>query len=102
MPATIKGFHLVALVPIVLAAVEVFWTIFLLVMLAEAIRLGEDTPLRTPLLEQLAMIPGLLGVFAAIVIPFRYRLKAREYAALVVGALACLPLVILFGMELAR
>jgi hypothetical protein len=38
-------------------------------------------------------------VLAALVIPFRYRLKLREYAALVVGALACLPLVILFGEE---
>ena len=89
-----------ALVPLVLAAVEVFWTIFLLAMLAEAIRLGEETPLRTNALNWLGMIPGVLGVLAAFVIPFCYRLKAREYLALAIGALACLPLVILLGTDL--
>jgi hypothetical protein len=103
IPATIKGFHLVALLPMALAVVELFWTVFLLAMLAEAIRLGEETPLRTHALDVMAMIPGVLGVLAAVVIPFRYRLKALEYVALVVGALACLPLVLLFGQEwLAR
>jgi hypothetical protein len=100
IPATIKGFRLVALVPMALAVVEVFWTVFLLAMLAEAIRLGEETPLRTQALNYMGMIPGVLGMLAAIVIPFRYRLKALEYVALVVGALACLPLVLLFGEEL--
>ena len=82
-----------------LAVVEMFWTVFLLAMLAEAIRLGEQTPLRTHALEALGVIPGVLGVLAALVIPFRHRLKALEYAAVAVGALACLPLVILFGWE---
>jgi hypothetical protein len=98
-PSTFKGFQLVALAPLALAVVEVFWTVFLLAMLAEAIRLGEQTPLRTNALYPLGMIPGVLGVLAALVIPFRYQLKLREYAAVVVGALACLPLVILLGQE---
>jgi hypothetical protein len=100
-PATFMGFQLIAAVPMALAVVEVFWSIFLLAMLAEAIRLGEETPLRTQphLLDQLGMIPGILGVLAAIAIPFRYRLKTLEYVALVVGALACLPLVLLFAQE---
>jgi hypothetical protein len=104
IPATIKGFRLVALVPMALAVVEVLWTVFLLAMLAEAIRLGEETPLRTQthLLGVLGLIPGVLGVLAAIVIPLRHRLKALEYVALLVGALACLPLVIVFGKELLR
>jgi hypothetical protein len=98
-PATFMGFQLVAAVPMALAVLEVFWTVFLLAMLAEAIRLGEETPLRTHLLDLLAMIPGTLGVLAAIVIPFRFRLKMLERVALVVGALACLPLVLLFAQE---
>ena len=90
-----------ALVPVAFAVLEVFWTVFLLAMLAEANRLGEETPLRTPdVLDEMGMIPGVLGVLAAIVIPLRYRLKTLEYVALVVGALACLPLVLLFGQEL--
>jgi hypothetical protein len=82
------------------AVLEIFWTVFLLAMLAEAIRLGEETPLRTHVLDELGMIPGVVGVLAAVVIPLRYRLTTLEYVALVVGALACLPLVLLFGQEL--
>jgi hypothetical protein len=100
LPATFKGFQLVALVPMAFAVLEIFWTVFLLAMLAEAIRLGEETPLRTHVLDELGMIPGVVGVLAAVVIPLRYRLTTLEYVALVVGALACLPLVLLFGQEL--
>src|SRR5688500_2022858 len=94
------GIRLVALVPMAFAIFEVFWTVFLLAMLAEAIRLGEKTPLQGPTLDVMGMIPGVLGVLAAIVIPFRHRLRTFEYLALVVGALACVPLVIVFGDEL--
>jgi hypothetical protein len=100
LPTTFKGFHLVALVPLALAFVQVAWTVVLVVALAEAIRVGEKTPLQTHAFEVLGMIPGVLGVLAAMVIPLFRRLKALEYLALVVGALACLPLVILFARDL--
>jgi succinate-acetate transporter protein len=82
------------------AAFGVFWTVFLLAILAESFRVGEKTALQGPALDMMGMIPGVLGVLAALVIPFCYRLSMVEYVALVVGALACLPALILFGDEL--
>jgi hypothetical protein len=90
LSSTLLGLRLVSLVPVALAFVEVFWTLALL---------GSETTLQTRELDAVGMIPGLLGVLAAIVIPFLYRLKWFEYLALVAGALLCLPLVIAFGSE---
>jgi hypothetical protein len=98
-PATVKGFHLVAVVPMMFAVASFVWAFALLIGLAEAYRVGEKTILQTDAFGLLGMIPGVLGVLAAIVIPLVYRLKALEYLALVVGALACLPLLLLFGRE---
>jgi hypothetical protein len=91
LSSTFLGMRLVSLIPMALAFVEVFWTVALL---------GSETTLQRHELDAVGMVPGLLGVLAAIVIPFLYRPKALEYVALVVGALACLPLVIAFGTEL--
>ena len=102
LPATVRGFQLVAGVPLMFAVASFVWAFALLIGLLEASRLGEKTILQTDALGPLGMVPSLLGVLAALVIPFVYRLKAREYLVLVVGALGCLPMLILFGREWLR
>jgi hypothetical protein len=99
LPATVGGLRLVAVVPMMFAVASFVWAFVLLIGLAEAYRVGEKTVLQTDAFGLLGMIPGALGVLAAIVIPLVYRLKSREYLVLVVGALGCLPMVFLFGWE---
>jgi hypothetical protein len=99
LPATVNGFRLVAAVPMMFAVASFAWAFALLVGLLEASRVGEKTILQTDALGPLGMIPGVLGVLAALVIPLLYRLKALEFLVLVVGALACLPMTLLFGRE---
>jgi hypothetical protein len=81
------------------AVASFVWAFVLLIGLAEAYRVGEKTILQTDAFGLLGMIPSVLGVVAATVIPFVYRLKAREYLVLAAGALGCLPMLLLFGRE---
>jgi hypothetical protein len=100
LQATVNGFQLVALVPMAFAVVEVIWTIVLLGTMPAGIGTSPEARAQTHRIDALGMIPGSLGVLAAFVIPIFARLRWFEFAALVVGALFCLPLVIEFGKEL--
>jgi hypothetical protein len=95
-----KRFHFISLVPLGFAALELIWTFILMVAIAEAKGKLSKTRAQTHMIDALGMIPSILGIIAAVVIMFRWPLTTLDRIVVIVGVLACLPLLYLFGKEL--
>lgn len=95
-----KRFHLISLVPLGFAVLELVWGFLLLVMIAEAKGKLSQTRAQTHTIDAVGMIPAILGIIAAIIITFRWTLTTLDRIVIVIGTLTCLPLLIAFGKEL--
>jgi hypothetical protein len=95
-----RRFHLISLVPLGFALVQVIWAFALLVIVAAAKGGLSQTRAQTHTLDAIGMVPGVLGIVLCIIIMFRSPNTMLDRIVLTVGALACLPLVIAFGKEL--
>jgi hypothetical protein len=95
-----KRFHFISLVPLGFAALELVWTFILIVAVAEAKGKLSQTRSQTHTIDALGMIPAVIGVIAAIVIMIRSQLTIIDRIVVIIGVLACLPLLYAFGKEL--
>lgn len=95
-----RRFHMISLVPLGFAALELAWAFCLMVAVAQAKGGLSQTRTQTHTLDALGMLPAVMGIIAAAFISFRSPQSILDRAVVTIGILACLPLLIAFGKEL--